>query len=90
MPMLFQGLTTVAKNAYTEESWHIMSSAHEIPAFHLQRSTRTDPNAERLAREVMRLFNNGKRDVNNIASLAADSESTLEAKAGKNRVQRKL
>jgi hypothetical protein len=28
--MPFQGLTTVAKNAYTEENWHIMSSAYEI------------------------------------------------------------
>jgi hypothetical protein len=59
-----------------------------LPAFHLQRSTRADPNAERLAREVMRLFNDGNRDVNNIAALAADRERMTEADAGKNKVRR--
>jgi hypothetical protein len=86
--MPFQGLTTVAKNAYTEENWHIMSSAYEIAAFHLQRSTRADPNAERLAREVLRLFNDGNRDVNNIATLATERERMTEADAGKNKVRR--
>ncbi len=54
-----------------------MATAYDQAASLLDQSTRNDQNAGRLAREVMRLFNNGKRDVSLIASLAADRERTL-------------
>ena len=75
--MLFQRLTSIANNAYGEEDWHIMVSAFGIASFHLQRSIGTDRNGERLAREIMRLFNTGLRDVNKIATLAADEERLM-------------
>ncbi|MEK1888211.1 MAG: hypothetical protein AAAB35_11695 [Phyllobacterium sp.] len=75
--MLFQRLTSVANNAYAEEDWHIMASAFGIASFLLQRSIGIDRNAGRLAREIMRLFNTGLRDVNKIATLAADRERLM-------------
>ena len=75
--MSFQILTSVSKDAYTKVNWHVMSAAYEQAMFLLDASDDGNHNAGRLAREVMRLFNNGKRDVNLIASLAADRERSM-------------
>jgi hypothetical protein len=76
--MLFQSLTSVATDAYDEDDWHIMASAFGIASFLLQRGVNTDRNAGRLAGEIVRLFNTGQRDVNKLASLAADRERLVE------------
>lgn len=75
--MSFQILTSVSKAAYTKVNWHVMSTAFEQAMVMLDASDDGGHNAGRLAREVMRLFNNGKRDVNLIASLAADRERSM-------------
>jgi len=75
--MTFQPLTSVSKDVYSQENWYVMSAAYERAAVMLGRSSRDGPHAERLAREVMRLFNNGKRDVELIASLAVINEQTI-------------
>ncbi|MBZ9603328.1 hypothetical protein [Phyllobacterium chamaecytisi] len=75
--MSFEVLTSVSKAAYSKVNWHIMASAYEQATFMLDASDGQPQNTGRLAREVMRLFNNGKRDVSLIASLAADRERTM-------------
>ena len=64
-----------------------MSDAYARAAAMLGRSPRTDPHAHRLAREVMRLFNNGKRDIQLITSLAVINEQTIgsETEQGRHR-----
>ncbi|UXN59156.1 hypothetical protein [Phyllobacterium zundukense] len=64
-----------------------MSDAYARAAAMLERSPRTDPHAQRLAREVMRLFNNGKRDIQLITSLAVINEQTVgsETEQGRHR-----
>ena len=75
--MSFQILTSVSKDAYTKVNWHVMSTAYKQVMFMIETSDDDNHNAGRLAREIMRLFNNGNRDVNLIASLAADRERSM-------------
>ncbi|MRG56409.1 hypothetical protein GF108_12560 [Phyllobacterium sp. SYP-B3895] len=75
--MLLQRLTCIANEAYPEEDWHIMESAHGIASFDLQRSMSTDCHAARLAGEIMRLFNTGEHDINRLAALAAGRERIM-------------
>ncbi|MEK1887962.1 MAG: hypothetical protein AAAB35_10400, partial [Phyllobacterium sp.] len=64
--------------AYSEEDWHIMTSAYVTATFLLKRSISNNANAARLAREIMHQFNTGNRDVTTIASVAADGERRAE------------
>ena len=75
--MTFQSLTSVSEDVYSQDDWRVMSDAYERAAAMLGRSPWTDPHAQRLAREVMRLFNNGKRDIQLITSLAVINEQTI-------------
>ncbi|MDR6635481.1 hypothetical protein J2X72_004295 [Phyllobacterium sp. 1468] len=75
--MTFQPLTSVTEDVYGQEDWRVMSDAYERAAAMLGRSPSTDPHAQRLAREVMRLFDSGKRDIQLITSMAVINEQTI-------------
>jgi hypothetical protein len=68
---------SIAESVYSQEDWLLLSDAYERSAAMLGRSPRTHPHAERLAREILRLFNSGKREVQLITSLAVINEQTI-------------
>lgn len=61
----------------TQADWTILQSAHNEASRILGRSARKHKDADRLAREVFRLFNQGHRDPNIIAAIAAQFETRL-------------
>ncbi|GGB02529.1 hypothetical protein GCM10011491_33290 [Brucella endophytica] len=62
-------------SAYSGEDWRVMQTAYHRAAAILEHGPNDSWKANRLAREVMRLFNLGYRDVEALAFAAADSES---------------
>jgi hypothetical protein len=54
-----------------------MQTAHHMASAMLQRDPTTHEHANRLAHIVMKLFNDGKRDVKAIARKAADVEAAI-------------
>ena len=76
-------LHLISKNVYTAEDWSIMEHAHAAASVKLGRSPFTDENANRLARTVMRLFDQRIRDANVIATMAAEEEAATIATAKK-------
>lgn len=65
------------ENAYSTEDWDLMQRAHTTASEMLHRCPKTHENADRLARTVMRLFDQGVRDENIIASRAVNEETVL-------------
>lgn len=65
----------------SQADWTTLQSAHEQASRFLERSAQKHEHANRLAREVFRLFNQGHRDPNIIAVLAAQLEVALARKS---------
>ncbi|RCS25680.1 hypothetical protein DUT91_02580 [Phyllobacterium salinisoli] len=61
------------ESAYTSEDWRIMQSAYHRSTALLGATNTRD--ADRLAREVMRLYNLGYRDIEALAFAAANVEN---------------
>ncbi|PYE87047.1 hypothetical protein [Phyllobacterium leguminum] len=61
-------------SAYSNEDWRIMQAAYHRAAAIVDKGSNENWKADRLAREVMRLFNLGYRDIEALAFAAADSE----------------
>lgn len=62
-------------SAYSSEDWHIMQAAFHRAAAIVDKDSSDTWKADRLAREVMRLFNLGYRDIEALAFAAANSET---------------
>lgn len=58
--------------------WTILQCAHEEASRILGRSARRHKDADRLAREIFRLFDRGHRDPNIIAAIAAQLETRIQ------------
>ncbi|MRG56408.1 hypothetical protein GF108_12555 [Phyllobacterium sp. SYP-B3895] len=56
------------------DDWFVLQSAHDAASKTLDRSPKTHPCAERLAKQVFRLFDLGHRDPVIIAAIAAETE----------------
>lgn len=65
------------QNNYSPEEWDLMQRAHDKASEMLHRCPKTHENADRLARTVMKLFGQGLRDEDVIASKAASQETVL-------------
>jgi hypothetical protein len=63
---------------YSSEDWTTMQTAHEMASAILQRDPTTHEHADRLARCVMKLFDQGMRDAKEIATKAAEHEASDE------------
>jgi hypothetical protein len=63
---------------YSSADWQIMEHAFAQASALLKRSPKTDPRANRLARNVMMFFDRGMRDPDLIAAVAANREISLE------------
>ncbi|GAB1582777.1 MULTISPECIES: hypothetical protein [Phyllobacteriaceae] len=63
------------ESAYTSEDWRIMQTAYRKSAALLDRNPAGGKDADRLAREVMRLYNLGYRDIEALAFAAANVEN---------------
>jgi hypothetical protein len=70
-------LHLISKNSYSTQDWNLMQRAHARASEMLQRCAFTDENANRLARTVMKLFDQGLRDEEVIASRAAEQEKAV-------------
>ncbi|MBB3234465.1 hypothetical protein [Phyllobacterium endophyticum] len=64
---------------YSNDDWMTMQTAHMMASAILQRDPTTHENADRLARMVMKLFDQGLRDPKEIAVAAADQETLVSA-----------
>jgi hypothetical protein len=64
---------------YTSKDWTTMQRAHEMASAMLRRDTRNHEHADRLARTVMQLFDQGTRDAKLIAMSAVDQEAKISA-----------
>jgi hypothetical protein len=62
-------------SAYSAEDWRIMQTAYRRATAILEYGPGDSWKADRVAREVMRLFNLGYRDVEALSFAAADSEN---------------
>lgn len=62
---------------FTDEEWIILQAAHDKASRILDRSPKTHRYADRLAREIFRLFDHGHRDANIMAAIAAQFETKL-------------
>lgn len=60
-----------------QADWTILQRGHDEASRILGRSARKHEHADRLAREVFRLFDRGHRDPNIIAAIAAQSETKI-------------
>lgn len=72
-------LTHDASRTYTSEDWETMRRALEMASVILQRDPTTHEHADRLARCVMKLFDQGMRDTKLIAAKAAEHEASVSA-----------
>ena len=70
---------TIDNFTYTSEDWETMRRALEMASAILQRDPTTHEHAERLARCVMKLFDQGMRDAKQIAAAAVDQEASVSA-----------
>lgn len=68
-------LHLISKTVYSGEDWKLMQNAHVRASALLKRSPYDDINANRLARTVMRLYDQHIRDDETIATLAAREEA---------------
>ena len=68
-------LHLISKNVYSGEDWKLMQNAHAEASALLDRDPYSDINANRLARIVMRLFDQHMRDEKMMATLAAREEA---------------
>ncbi|WP_271896352.1 hypothetical protein [Candidatus Phyllobacterium onerii] len=64
---------------YSTEDWATMQTAHRMASAILNRDPTTHENAERLARCIMKLFDQGMRDAKDIALKAAEQEASVSA-----------
>lgn len=62
---------------YNSEGLATMRTAHQMASAIIRRDPTTHEHADRLARIVMRLFDQGLRDVEAIARKAADKEAAI-------------
>ena len=69
----------IDKLAYTSEDWETRRRALEMASAILKRDPTTHENAERLARCIMKLFDQGMRDAKLMAAAAADQEASVSA-----------
>jgi hypothetical protein len=67
---------------YTAEDWSTMQTAHQMASAVLQRDPTTHEHAERLARIVMKLFDQGIRDAKTLATQATDEETSISIMEG--------
>lgn len=56
------------------DDWIVLQTAHDSASKNLGRSPKSHPYADRLARQVFRLFGLGHRDIAIIAAIAAQTE----------------
>lgn len=59
---------------YTADDWQLMTDAHRRASAELGRHPKNHPHSNRLARAVMRFFDNGVRDVRHLVDLSVESE----------------
>ena len=69
-------LHPISQHTYTTEQWDLMQRAHVKASEMLGRCSHTHEHANRLARTVMRLFDQGLRDDVIIAIMAVAQEMT--------------
>ena len=69
------------KLTYSEDDWYIMQDAHVKACEILGQQPVSYNNADRLARTVMKLFDEGERDFQIIASIAAHREAVLDGQS---------
>jgi hypothetical protein len=62
---------------YSEEHWHIIERAYIKACELLGQPPASYENADRLARTIMRLFDQGSRDFQILAAIAAHHENIL-------------
>ena len=65
------------RSTYGEEDWHIIERAHIKACELLGQPPATYEHADRLARTIMRLFDQGSRDFQILAAIAAHHENVL-------------
>jgi len=70
------------ESAYTSEDWRIMQAAYRKSAALLDQDS-ASRDADRLAREIMRLYNLGYRDIEALAFAAANVENNRREQDGK-------
>lgn len=56
------------------DDWIVLQAAHNSASKNLGRSSKSHPYADRLAKQVFRLFDLGHRDIAIIAAIAAQTE----------------
>jgi hypothetical protein len=66
--------STIENLTYSTEDWMTMQTAHMMASAILQRDPTTHENADRLARTVMKLFDQGMHDPKEVAATAVDQE----------------
>jgi hypothetical protein len=66
--------TVIDNHSYSSEDWNSMQRAHNTVSALLQRCPKEHEDAERLARTVMKLFNQGIRDEDVLVAKAAEQE----------------
>jgi hypothetical protein len=69
--------------AYSEEDWQIIERAHIKACELLEQPPATYEHAERLARTIMELFDQGSRDFQILAAIAAHREEVLDGQSSK-------
>jgi hypothetical protein len=69
-------LHLISRHTYTTEQWDLMQRAHAKASEMLGRCAHTHEHANRLARTVMKLFDQGLRDELLIAAKAVEHEIT--------------
>ncbi|QND51672.1 hypothetical protein HB779_06980 [Phyllobacterium sp. 628] len=67
----------IVSAAYTQDAWAIMQRAYYQAIEMLGLLIRTNDDAERLAREVMRLFDRGYNDIGQLATMACNVERRM-------------
>jgi hypothetical protein len=70
-------LHSVHQLSYSSQDWDVMQRAHAKASELLGRCPYTDENANRLARTVMKLFDQGVRDAEVLAWIAANQETVV-------------
>ncbi|MEK1888994.1 MAG: hypothetical protein AAAB35_15795 [Phyllobacterium sp.] len=65
------------KHSYSSEDWNLMQRAHFKASKQLQRCPKSHADADRLARRVMTLFDEGLRDEAAIVSAAVFQENLI-------------
>jgi hypothetical protein len=75
-------LHLISQHSYSTQDLNLMQRAHAKASEMLQRYAFTDENSNRLARTVMKLFDQGLRNEEVIASRAAEQEEAVSDIAG--------